>query len=491
MTTRLRRILATVILTITLGVTGGGTAQARSTPPVPAPSYVSTSIPDTPAGRQLGWLLEAKSMPVPVPVLGEHFAAAFLAQVPPDQLDGQLGASAAARFLGVVSMTPTSIDAAIDPGRGQAHLVLFVAVDRDGKIAELRPKFIPLPARAERGLDPVSLPRPTGRFPVGTETVVTVDGTRGGRRLPVQLWYPADRRSVRKSPPSQYAPPMTSAGLAEVLAVPVEDVAAIRTNAAEGPALAKTARRLPVVVFSPGLGVSRFLYSGLAADLASHGWLVAVVDHPGEVQPVEFPDGSVAPPGRVDGEDALGRLLPIRVADVRAVLDMVAQLDAAPASRFHRALDLDRVALGGHSFGGATAAEAMRLDPRFRLGVNLDGSFQGEVAVTGLSRPFLLVGQEGHVQDPSWVSFRMHSAKTTTLEIAGTGHRNFSDMPALFSFRAPDELRQLLKIGPIDPRRSFKVQSVYLRAFLDLHLRGKPTHLLDGPSPRFPEVRFP
>ena len=41
----------------------------------------------------------------------EHFSAAFLAQVPPDQLEGVLGASAAARFLGVVSMTPTSIEA--------------------------------------------------------------------------------------------------------------------------------------------------------------------------------------------------------------------------------------------------------------------------------------------------------------------------------------------------------------------------------------------
>ena len=103
---------------------------------------------------------------------------------------------------------------------------------------------------------------------MGTETVVTVDCTRGGRKLPVQLWYPADRRSARKSPPSQYAPPMTSAVLAEGLAVPVADVAAVR-NTTVGPALAKTARRLPVVVFSPGLGVSRPLYSGVAADLAS------------------------------------------------------------------------------------------------------------------------------------------------------------------------------------------------------------------------------
>jgi hypothetical protein len=104
------------------------------------------------------------------------------------------------------------------------------------------------------------------------------------------------------------------------LAVPVEDVAAIRTNAFAGPELARTGRRLPVVLYSPGFGVSRPLYSGLAADLASHGYLVAVLDHPGEDQPVEFPDGSIVPPVPVDSEEALAALVPVRMADIRAAL---------------------------------------------------------------------------------------------------------------------------------------------------------------------------
>jgi len=71
--------------------------------------------------------------------LEEHFSATFLAQFPPDQLEGLLGASAAARFVEVVSMTATSIDAAIDPGSAQAPLVLSLTVDGDAKIAGLRP----------------------------------------------------------------------------------------------------------------------------------------------------------------------------------------------------------------------------------------------------------------------------------------------------------------------------------------------------------------
>jgi hypothetical protein len=67
---------------------------------------------------------------------------------------------------------------------------------------------------------------------------------------------------------------------------------------------------------------------------------------------------------------------------------------------------------------------------------------------------------------------------------------NFTDLPALFAFRSPDEPREFLQIGAIDPRRSTKIQTAYVRAFLDHHLRNKPTPLLDGPSRRYPEVRF-
>ena len=47
---------------------------------------------------------------------------------------------------------------------------------------------------------------------------------------------------------------------------------------------------------------------------------------------------------------------------------------------------------------------------------------------------------------------------------------NFTDLPALFAFRSPDEPRELLQIGAIDPRHSTKIQTAYVRAFLDRQL---------------------
>jgi hypothetical protein len=44
-------------------------------------------------------------------------------------------------------------------------------------------------------------------------------------------------------------------------------------------------------------------------------------------------------------------------------------------------------------------------------------------------------------------------------------------------------------IGTLDPARAVLIQQAYPLAFFDLHLRNRG-HLLDGPSPAFPEVKF-
>jgi hypothetical protein len=45
-------------------------------------------------------------------------------------------------------------------------------------------------------------------------------------------------------------------------------------------------------------------------------------------------------------------------------------------------------------------------------------------------------------------------------------------------------------IGTADPSRMVRVQQAYPLAFFDRYLRRRPSRLLDGPGPAFPEVRF-
>jgi hypothetical protein len=53
----------------------------------------------------------------------------------------------------------------------------------------------------------------------------------------------------------------------------------------------------------------------------------------------------------------------------------------------------------------------------------------------------------------------------------------------------PQQLAHL-DIGTIDPARAVPAEEAYLSAFFDRWLRGHDNHLLDGPSPRYPEFTF-
>ncbi|MDX3585019.1 hypothetical protein OG920_43265 [Streptomyces europaeiscabiei] len=108
------------------------------------------------------------------------------------------------------------------------------------------------------------------------------------------------------------------------------------------------------------------------------------------------------------------------------------------------ALDLDRIGMYGHSAGGITAAETMRVDRRIDAGINMDGTLQHSgteylpVALEGLDRPFMLMGKasQTHLIKPSWQSFWDRSTgwkRDLSLELGG--HFSYTDtqtiVPAL------------------------------------------------------------
>ena len=93
---------------------------------------------------------------------------------------------------------------------------------------------------------------------------------------------------------------------------------------------------------------------------------------------------------------ALERLIAIRAADSRFALDQLERLARLePRSPLAGHLDLQHVGIVGHSIGGATAVQVMASDPRFKVGVNLDGKLFGTEPDARLNRPFLWIQSDG------------------------------------------------------------------------------------------------
>jgi predicted dienelactone hydrolase len=83
---------------------------------------------------------------------------------------------------------------------------------------------------------------------------------------------------------------LTSRGIA---GVPPGVLSTTRTNAVSDATPAGLARALPLVVLSPGFTNSRSALTALAEDLASHGYIVAGIDHAYESFATAFPDGRI------------------------------------------------------------------------------------------------------------------------------------------------------------------------------------------------------
>ncbi|MFJ9455251.1 alpha/beta hydrolase family protein [Kitasatospora sp. NPDC101447] len=379
------------------------------------------------------------------------------------------------------------------------------------------------------------LPQPTGPYPVGTTSLQLTDNTRDDpwkpgqhRTLMISFWYPTTRPATGDDRAPYMAPAAAdhfgSAGSVAQSDYGFEpgrtDWAGIRTHArADAPALPGGKR--PVVLYSAGFGDPRTWGTGLVEDLASRGYVVVTVDHTYDASEVAFPDGDLATsvfpalmaqPG-LDIGALLRKTLQTRVDDTRFVLDRLAGLrhDKQLPAGLAASLDLDRIGMVGHSGGGSTALQTMHDDPRLKVGVNLDGQlhFPGPdgtgvhlptVAEDGLTRPFLLMGTQNpdsgsYHQQPGWDALWQHSTGWhADVTLTGSRHSSYTDaqslLPQLARQGAISGEKLTEDVGDVRPDRAVLATRSYVASFFDRWLRGQDDHLLDGPSPRFPEMVY-
>ena len=264
----------------------------------------------------------------------------------------------------------------------------------------------------------------------------------------------------------------------------------------------------PVLLFSPSSGGFRSQNTFEVEELVSQGYIVVGIDHPYSSSRVAFPDGRIVhslpwidTSSREAYEESNRKvelMVQDHVADARFVLDEMERWNRpASAEVLVGRMDLTKVGVFGHSFGGSLAASLCVDDPRVVAGINMDGWLFGHALKAGIAKPFfVMVSGDDNVPDRRAIEklsgdARIEAERDLTdsqatqsslqrwggyhLAIIGSDHGDYSDL-ALFRRPLP-----FLGPSPFDPYRAFEIIDAYTLAFFDRYLRNRPAPLLDQP----------
>jgi predicted dienelactone hydrolase len=192
----------------------------------------------------------------------------------------------------------------------------------------------------------------------------------------------------------------------------------------------------PLVLYSHGSGGLRYIHSSYTETIASHGYVVVAPDHTGNTA-VDAIAGAGTDPELTAWN---------RVNDAIAVLDAMTDPGDAVTAPFQVAIDPERIAVTGHSFGGFTAhAIASGYTSSFGS-VDADERVDAIISLAPFTRPILsddqlaaiavpnlLIGGsddsttpiDPNVDDPWELGASEQAAR---VELVGAEHESFTDV---------------------------------------------------------------
>ncbi|MGC2659857.1 MAG: hypothetical protein WA324_18010 [Bryobacteraceae bacterium] len=357
----------------------------------------------------------------------------------------------------------------------------------------------------------------TGKYHVGTFAAHLVDVERTEpyapcgtppRELMVQAWYPAEK--LPRSSRARYGDGVTASWRTSNLGL-------VKTRSFANAPVLRSGGKLPVLLFTgPD---NRFQNTFETEELASHGYLVIALDHPYSSSWMKLPNGQIIRRRKENvfldfqSDETLSTStvevtadLEVRVADVNF---LIAQLEkwerGIHPSPLAGSIDVSRIGIFGHSFGGAVAAEACLRSTALQAGINMDGWLFGQASAVGVPKPFFFMldctpRPSNAVLDTLHGENRRTAQRTIEgfVEVEGSlnrwggylaqapglEHMNFSDSP-LYS-----RLSARTGAGAIDFRRAHSLINRLTLAFFDVYLRNASECELDRAAASFPEAVF-
>ena len=339
-----------------------------------------------------------------------------------------------------------------------------------------------------------TMPAPEGDFSIGSETFHWVDSSRlewftdendnDVREIMVQAWYPSENSDSIGTNSYMDFMNLRSKTLASAGKIPAflpSHLNMISTNTRNDIACSNKLEKYPVLIFSHGITGSRHLHQILFEHLASKGYIVFALDHSFDANLTIFPNGKIADyrseiTGHPDSVLIREKQINTRAFDIGFIIDQIREIEAGMIdSKLSGRLDLDRVALGGHSYGGATAILASHNHEIVKACVVLDGwisPIPDKVISEGINVPFLFMGR------PSWhdsdypgnyerlADLITHSSNEKyDLRINQTLHLDYTDIPLMSPL-----VKHVMDVGDLKPSTTLSLINDLVLGFLEVHL---------------------
>jgi len=341
------------------------------------------------------------------------------------------------------------------------------------------------------------IPTPSGNYYVGFTDIIN---KYGKDRLLMRLYYPTEAKYNQDSLIQWAEDYEYIKGLASFFGLPKLSfivnwfTSDLYLPASRDVPLINTSQSLPVTLFSHGLGGNRFIYSSTCIELASHGLVVAAVEHSDLSASATYYLNSDHTKSWIEFRKNVGKLPnPFEIrnnqvkhrakecSDTLTYLQMinngtaeVVQSDVC-LDNWKERLDVDRCAIIGHSFGGATAVATIAEDERFKVAVGLDVwtyPLHKEI-YSQLERkiPVLFINSEGF----HWKENISDILKIQTLDneremvtVKGTIHQSQSDASFLVNSNV---LSKLFKLnGEMNAEEASRTNNLLSMSYLSRYL---------------------
>ncbi len=291
--------------------------------------------------------------------------------------------------------------------------------------------------------DSIQLMQPTGKFPLGTMIYEWTDETRNiqltshkgdKRTIVVQLWYPAriDSNSI-KAPYSSLS----------------KDYLKVSANSYSRPSFSEEIEYSNLIIISPGRGTERFLYTTIAEELASHGFVVAAVDMP-QIGYVLYQDGMVLKPsskfkpprGMMGGpyekvDTFFEEPTEMGLKDMEFAFQKITDLNASdPNDRFVGKINLKSIGIFGHSLGGRIAGKFAVENKNIKAYISMEGIPPREIRFEGeLDIPVAMLCSSGtwpYAKENYFSLINNRSSPVFMIELIDFGHNSVTDNPYIY-----------------------------------------------------------